>query len=126
MEENESILVELKEYLLGEEKDNSHVLKEKVLSDMIDESYKLTSNISKQERLEFVCGSYFLFMMHDMNQLKSELLNGKLKEVKKEILDEFALKAEIPDTVKGEIAVRTIEQSLEALDKEFQKEVNKG
>lgn len=123
MEENESILVELKEYLIGEEKDNSHLLKEKILSDMIDESYKLTNKISKQERLEFICGSYFLFMMHDMEQLKNDLLAGKLKEVKKEILEEFALKAEIPDTIKGEIAVRTIEQNLEALEKQFQKEV---
>lgn len=123
MEENECILVELKEYLIGEEKDNSHLLKEKILSDMIDESYKLTNKISKQERLEFICGSYFLFMMHDMEQLKNDLLAGKLKEVKKEILEEFALKAEIPDTIKGEIAVRTIEQNLEALEKQFQKEV---
>ena len=48
MEENESILVELKEYLIHEEDKDSAILKEKVLSDMIDKSYELMDQITKQ------------------------------------------------------------------------------
>ena len=44
-----------------------------------------------------------------------------LKEVQKEILEEYSLLTEIPDTLKGEIAVSTIKENLEVLQKEFQK-----
>ena len=59
MTENETILVELKEYLIHDEDKGSALLKEKALSDMIDKSYELIEDITKQERLEFICASYF-------------------------------------------------------------------
>ena len=121
MEENESILVELKEYLIHEEDKDSATLKEKVLSDMIDKSYELMDQITKQERLEFICASYFLFMMHDVKQLKEKMMAIPLKQLEKELLEEYSLKTEIPDTLKGEIAVSTIKENLKALKKEFQK-----
>lgn len=121
MEENESILVELKEYLIHEEDKDSAILKEKVLSDMIDKSYELMDQITKQERLEFICVSYFLFMMHDMEKLKESLMHRTVKEVQKEMLEEFSLLTEIPDTLKGETAVMTMKENLEALQKQFQK-----
>ena len=121
MEENESILVELKEYLIHEEDKDSAILKEKVLSDMIDKSYELMDQITKQERLEFICASYFLFMMHDMEKLKESLMHRTVKEVQKEMLEEFSLLTEIPDTLKGKTAVMTMKENLEALQKQFQK-----
>ncbi len=121
MTENETILVELKEYLIHDEDKGSALLKEKALSDMIDKSYELIEEITKQERLEFICASYFLFMMHDMKQLKEKLINHDLKEVQKEILEEYSVLTEIPDTLKGEVAVSTIKENLEVLQKEFQK-----
>ena len=121
MEENESILAELKEYLIHEEDKDSAILKEKVLSDMIDKSYELMDQITKQERLEFICASYFLFMMHDVKQLKEKMMAIPLKQLEKELLEEYSLKTEIPDTLKGEIAVSTIKENLKALKKEFQK-----
>ncbi len=121
MTENETILVELKEYLIHDEDKGSALLKEKALSDMIDKSYELIEDITKQERLEFICASYFLFMMHDMKQLKEKLLHHDLKEVQKEMLEEYSLLTEIPDTLKGELAVSTIKENLEVLQKEFQK-----
>ena len=121
MTENETILVELKEYLIHDEDKGSVLLKEKALSDMIDKSYELIEEITKQERLEFICASYFLFMMHDMKQLKEKLINHDLKEVQKEILEEYSVLTEIPDTLKGEVAVSTIKENLEVLQKEFQK-----
>lgn len=121
MTENETILVELKEYLIHDEDKGSALLKEKALSDMIDKSYELIEEITQQERLEFICASYFLFMMHDMKQLKEKLINHDLKEVQKEILEEYSVLTEIPDTLKGEVAVSTIKENLEVLQKEFQK-----
>lgn len=121
MSENETILVELKEYLIRDEDKGSALLKEKALSDMIDKSYKLIEEITKEERSEFICASYFLFMMHDMKQLKEKLINHDLKEVQKEMLEEYSLLTEIPDTLKGELAVSTIKENLEVLQKEFQK-----
>ena len=121
MTENELILEELKEYLIGDEDQGNALLKEKTLSDMIDKSYKLIEEITKNERLEFICASYFLFMMHDINKLKEKLITQDLKEVQKEILEEYSLLTEIPDTLKGEIAVSTIKENLEVLQKEFQK-----
>ncbi len=121
MSENETILVELKEYLIRDEDKGSALLKEKALSDMIDKSYKLIEEITKEERSEFICASYFLFMMHDMKQLKEKLMNHDLKEVQKEMLEEYSLLTEIPDTLKGELAVSTIKENLEVLQKEFQK-----
>lgn len=121
MTENELILEELKEYLIGDEDQGNALLKEKALSDMIDKSYKLIEEITKNERLEFICASYFLFMMHDINKLKEKLITQDLKEVQKEILEEYSLLTEIPDTLKGEIAVSTIKENLEVLQKEFQK-----
>ncbi len=121
MTENELILEELKEYLIGDEDQGNALLKEKALSDMIDKSYELIEEITKNERLEFICASYFLFMMHDINKLKEKLITQDLKEVQKEILEEYSLLTEIPDTLKGEIAVSTIKENLEVLQKEFQK-----
>ena len=121
MSENETILVELKEYLIRDEDKGSALLKEKVLSDMIDKSYELIEEITKEERSEFICASYFLFMMHDMKQLKEKLMNHDLKEVQKEMLEEYSLLTEITDTLKGELAVSTIKENLEVLQKEFQK-----
>lgn len=121
MSENETILVELKEYLIRDEDKGSVLLKEKALSDMIDKSYELIEEITKEERSEFICASYFLFMMHDMKQLKEKLMNHDLKEVQKEMLEEYSLLTEIPDTLKGELAVSTIKENLEVLQKEFQK-----
>lgn len=121
MTENETILIELKEYLIHDEDKGSALLKEKVLSDMIDKSYELIEDITKQERLEFICASYFLFMMHDMKLLKEKLMHHDLKEVQKEMLEEYSLLTEIPDTLKGELAVSTIKENLEVLQKEFQK-----
>ena len=121
MEENEQILTELKEYLIHDEDKNSAILKEKALSDMIDKSYELMDQITKQERLEFICASYFLFMMHDVKQLKEKMMAIPLKQLEKELLEEYSLKTEIPDTLKGEIAVSTIKENLKALKKEFQK-----
>ncbi len=121
MTENELILEELKEYLIGDEDQGNALLKEKTLSDMIDKSYELIEEITKNERLEFICASYFLFMMHDINKLKEKLITQDLKEVQKEILEEYSLLTEIPDTLKGEIAVSTIKENLEVLQKEFQK-----
>ncbi len=121
MSENETILVELKEYLIRDEDKGSALLKEKALSDMIDKSYELIEEITKEERSEFICASYFLFMMHDMKQLKEKLMNHDLKEVQKEMLEEYSLLTEIPDTLKGELAVSTIKENLEVLQKEFQK-----
>lgn len=121
MSENETILVELKEYLIRDEDKGSALLKEKALSDMIDKSYELIEEITKEERSEFICASYFLFMMHDMKQLKEKLMNHDLKEVQKEMLGEYSLLTEIPDTLKGELAVSTIKENLEVLQKEFQK-----
>lgn len=121
MSENETILVELKEYLIRDEDKGSALLKEKALSDMIDKSYELIEEITKEERSEFICASYFLFMMHDMKQLKEKLVNHDLKEVQKEMLEEYSLLTEIPDTLKGELAVSTIKENLEVLQKEFQK-----
>lgn len=121
MTENELILEELKEYLIGDEDQGNALLKEKALSDMIDKSYELIEEITKNERLEFICTSYFLFMMHDINKLKEKLITQDLKEVQKEILEEYSLLTEIPDTLKGEIAVSTIKENLEVLQKEFQK-----
>lgn len=121
MSENETILVELKEYLIRDEDKGSALLKEKALSDMIDKSYELIEEITKEERSEFICASYFLFMMHDMKQLKEKLMNHDLKEVQKEMLEGYSLLTEIPDTLKGELAVSTIKENLEVLQKEFQK-----
>lgn len=121
MTENELILEELKEYLIGDEDQGNALLKEKALSDMIDKSYELIEEITKNERLEFICASYFLFMMHDINKLKEKLITQDLKEVQKEILEEYSFLTEIPDTLKGEIAVSTIKENLEVLQKEFQK-----
>lgn len=121
MSENETILIELKEYLIRDEDKGSALLKEKALSDMIDKSYELIEEITKEERSEFICASYFLFMMHDMKQLKEKLMNHDLKEVQKEMLEEYSLLTEIPDTLKGELAVSTIKENLEVLQKEFQK-----
>lgn len=121
MTENELILEELKEYLIDDEDQGNALLKEKALSDMIDKSYELIEEITKNERLEFICASYFLFMMHDINKLKEKLITQDLKEVQKEILEEYSLLTEIPDTLKGEIAVSTIKENLEVLQKEFQK-----
>ncbi len=121
MSENETILVELKEYLIRDEDKGSALLNEKALSDMIDKSYELIEEITKEERSEFICASYFLFMMHDMKQLKEKLMNHDLKEVQKEMLEEYSLLTEIPDTLKGELAVSTIKENLEVLQKEFQK-----
>ena len=121
MTENELILEELKEYLIGDEDQGNALLKEKALSDMIDKSYELIEEITKNERLEFICASYFLFMMHDINKLKEKLITQDLKEVQKEILEEYSLLTEIPGTLKGEIAVSTIKENLEVLQKEFQK-----
>ena len=121
MSENETILVELKEYLIRDEDKGSALLKEKALSDMIDKSYELIEEITKEERSEFIYASYFLFMMHDMKQLKEKLMNHDLKEVQKEMLEEYSLLTEIPDTLKGELAVSTIKENLEVLQKEFQK-----
>ena len=89
---------------------------------MIDKSYEVIENITKQERMEFICASYFLFMMHDMKLLKEKLLSRPLKEVQKEILEEFSCMTEIPDTLKSEIAVSTIKENLEILKKQFEKE----
>ena len=122
MTENENILVELKEILICDDDKNSSILKEKALSDMIDKSYEVIENITKQERMEFICASYFLFMMHDMELLKEKLLSRPLKEVQKEILEEFSCMTEIPDTLKSEIAVSTIKENLEILKKQFEKE----
>lgn len=122
MTENENILIELKEILICDDDKNSSILKEKALSDMIDKSYEVIENITKQERMEFICASYFLFMMHDMKLLKEKLLSRPLKEVQKEILEEFSCMTEIPDTLKGEIAVSTIKENLEILKKQFEKE----
>lgn len=122
MTENENILIELKEILICDDNKNSSILKEKALSDMIDKSYEVIENITKQERMEFICASYFLFMMHDMKLLKEKLLSRPLKEVQKEILEEFSCMTEIPDTLKGEIAVSTIKENLEILKKQFEKE----
>ena len=122
MTENENILIELKEILICDDDKNSSILKEKALSDMIDKSYEVIENITKQERMEFICASYFLFMMHDMKLLKEKLLSRPLKEVKKEILEEFSCMTEIPDTLKSEIAVSTIKENLEILKKQFEKE----
>ena len=122
MTENENILIELKEILICDDDKNSSILKEKALSDMIDKSYEVIENISKQERMEFICASYFLFMMHDMKLLKEKLLSRPLKEVQKEILEEFSCMTEIPDTLKSEIAVSTIKENLEILKKQFEKE----
>lgn len=122
MTENENILIELKEILICDDDKNSSILKEKVLSDMIDKSYEVIENITKQERMEFICASYFLFMMHDMKLLKEKLLSRPLKEVQKEILEEFSCMTEIPDTLKSEIAVSTIKENLEILKKQFEKE----
>ncbi len=122
MTENENILVELKEILICDDDKNSSILKEKALSDMIDKSYEVIENITKQERMEFICASYFLFMMHDMKLLKEKLLSRPLKEVQKEILEEFSCMTEIPDTLKSEIAVSTIKENLEILKKQFEKE----
>ena len=122
MTENENILIELKEILICDDDKNSSILKEKALSDMIDKSYELIENITKQERMEFICASYFLFMMHDMKLLKEKLLSRPLKEVQKEILEEFSCMTEIPDTLKSEIAVSTIKENLEILKKQFEKE----
>lgn len=120
MEENEQILTELKEYLIHDEDKNSAILKEKALSDMIDKSYELME-LNKGERSEFICASYFLFMMHDMEKLKESLMHRTVKEVQKEMLEEFSLLTEIPDTLKGETAVMTMKENLEALQKQFQK-----
>ena len=120
MEENEQILTELKEYLIHDEDKNSAILKEKALSDMIDRSYELME-LNKGERSEFICASYFLFMMHDVKQLKEKMMAIPLKQLEKELLEEYSLKTEIPDTLKGEIAVSTIKENLKALKKEFQK-----
>lgn len=122
MEESKKIIEELKEYLIGEESDQSHILKEKILTNMVEESYKLTDKISKQERLEFVCASYFLFIMHDAEEIQDRILDGQLEELKKELLEEFAAKTEIPDTLKGEVAVHTIEENLDILEKQFKKQ----
>lgn len=122
MTENENILIELKEILICDDDKNSSILKEKALSDMIDKSYEVIENITKQERMEFICASYFLFMMHDMKLLKDKLLSRPLKEVQKEILEEFSCMTEIPDTLKSEIAVSTIKENLEILKKQFEKE----
>ena len=122
MTENENILIELKEILICDDDKNSTILKEKALSDMIDKSYEVIENITKQERMEFICASYFLFMMHDMKLLKEKLLSRPLKEVQKEILEEFSCMTEIPDTLKSEIAVSTIKENLEILKKQFEKE----
>lgn len=122
MTENENILIELKEILICDDDKNSSILKEKALSDMIDKSYEVIENITKQERMEFICASYFLFMMHDMKLLKEKLLSRPLKEVQKEILEEFSCMTEIPDTLKSEIAVSTIKENLEILKKQFEKE----
>ncbi len=122
MTENENILVELKEILICDDDKNSSILKEKALSDMIDKSYEVIENITKQERMEFICASYFLFMMHDTKLLKEKLLSRPLKEVQKEILEEFSCMTEIPDTLKSEIAVSTIKENLEILKKQFEKE----
>ena len=122
MTENENILIELKEILICDDDKNSSILKEKALSDMIDKSYEVIENITKQERMEFICASYFLFMMHDMELLKEKLLSRPLKEVQKEILEEFSCMTEIPDTLKSEIAVSTIKENLEILKKQFEKE----
>ena len=121
MSENETILVELKEYLIRDEDKGSALLKEKALSDMIDKSYELIEEITKEERSEFICASYFLFMMHDVKQLKEKMMAIPLKQLEKELLEEYSLKTEIPDTLKGEIAVSTIKENLKALKKEFQK-----
>ena len=122
MTENENILIELKEILICDDDKNSSILKEKALSDIIDKSYEVIENITKQERMEFICASYFLFMMHDMKLLKEKLLSRPLKEVQKEILEEFSCMTEIPDTLKSEIAVSTIKENLEILKKQFEKE----
>ena len=122
MTENENILIEFKEILICDDDKNSSILKEKALSDMIDKSYEVIENITKQERMEFICASYFLFMMHDMKLLKEKLLSRPLKEVQKEILEEFSCMTEIPDTLKSEIAVSTIKENLEILKKQFEKE----
>ena len=122
MTENENILIELKEILICDDDKNSSILKEKALSDMIDKSYEVIENITKQERMEFICASYFLFMMHDMKLLKEKLLSRPLKEGQKEILEEFSCMTEIPDTLKSEIAVSTIKENLEILKKQFEKE----
>lgn len=122
MTENENILIELKEILICDDDKNSSILKEKALSDMIDKSYEVIENITKQERMEFICASYFLFMMHDTKLLKEKLLSRPLKEVQKEILEEFSCMTEIPDTLKSEIAVSTIKENLEILKKQFEKE----
>ena len=57
-----------------------------------------------------------------MKLLKEKLLSRPLKEVQKEILEEFSCMTEIPDTLKSEIAVSTIKENLEILKKQFEKE----
>ena len=60
MTENENILIELKEILICDDDKNSSILKEKALSDMIDKSYEVIENITKQEWNLFVQVIFYL------------------------------------------------------------------